>query len=93
MRDVAVVGVGMTRFGKFLELTNKDLVREAVELALADAGIGKERIEAAYVGNSLAGLLTGQEAIRGQVTLAAMGIDTIPIFNVENACASWPRWW
>ena len=88
MRDVAVVGVGMTRFGKFLELTNKDLVREAVELALADAGIGKERIEAAYVGNSLAGLLTGQEAIRGQVTLAAMGIDTIPIFNVENACAS-----
>ena len=88
MREVAVVGVGMTRFGKLLERTNKELVREAAEMALADAGIGKERIEAAYVGNSLAGILTGQEAVRGQVTLAAMGIDTIPIFNVENACAS-----
>jgi acetyl-CoA acetyltransferase len=87
-RDVAVVGVGMTRFGKLLDVTNKELVRESVEMALADAGVGKERIEAAYVGNSMAGILTGQEAIRGQVTLAAMGIDTIPIFNVENACAS-----
>ena len=87
-RDVAVAGVGMTRFGKLLETTNKELVREAVEMALGDAGVAKERIEAAYVGNSMAGLLTGQEAIRGQVTLAAMGIDTIPIFNIENACAS-----
>lgn len=88
MRDVAIVGVGMTRFGKFLEKTNKDLVREAVEAALLDAGAAKPDIQAAYVGNSMAGLLTGQEAIRGQVTLAAMGIDTIPIINVDNACAS-----
>jgi acetyl-CoA acetyltransferase len=88
MRDVAVVGVGMTRFGRFLEKTNKDLVREAVEAALADASAEKQHVEAAYVGNSMAGILTGQEAIRGQVTLAAMGIDTIPIINVENACAS-----
>ncbi len=88
MRDVAVAGVGMTRFGKFLDTTNKELVRQAVEAALADAAVDVRRIEAAYVGNSMAGLLTGQEAIRGQVTLAAMGIDTIPIFNIENACAS-----
>ena len=87
-RDVAVAGVGMTRFGKLLGTTNKELVREAVESALGDAGVAKERIEAAYVGNSMAGLLTGQEAIRGQVMLAAMDIDTIPIFNIENACAS-----
>ena len=88
MREVAVVGVGMTRFGKLLEKSNKDLVREAVEAALTDAGAEKRDLEAAYVGNSMAGILTGQEAIRGQVTLAAMGIDTIPIINVENACAS-----
>ncbi|MBI5444057.1 MAG: thiolase family protein [Deltaproteobacteria bacterium] len=87
MRDVAVVGVGMTKFGKFLERSNKDLVREAVEDALADAGIKGNELEAAYVGNSMAGILTGQEAIRGQVTLAPLGIDTIPIVNVENACA------
>ncbi|UCD56105.1 MAG: thiolase family protein [Candidatus Hydrogenedentota bacterium] len=88
MRDVAVVGVGMTRFGKFLEKGIKDLVREAVEEAVDDAGIEKKGIEAAYMGNAVAGLMTGQEMIRGQVTLSAMGIEEIPIFNVESACAS-----
>jgi len=32
--------------------------------------------------------MTGQEQIKAQVTLAAMGIDSIPMYNVENACAS-----
>jgi len=88
MRDVAVIGVGMTRFGKFLDKGIKDLVREAVEGALGDSGIRKKGIEAAYMGNAVAGLMTGQEMIRGQVTLSAMGIDEIPIYNVESACAS-----
>jgi len=88
MRDVAVIGIGMTRFGKYLEKGIKSLVREAVEETLKDAGIKKEDIEAAYVGNAAAGLMTGQEMIRGQVTLSAMGIDMIPIYNVESACAS-----
>ncbi|MEW6490868.1 MAG: thiolase family protein [Thermodesulfobacteriota bacterium] len=89
MREVAVVGVGMTKFGKYLDKGIKDLVRECVEEALGDAGAaGKGEIEAAYVGNCLAGLMTGQEAIRGQVALSAVGIDTIPIYNVESACAS-----
>lgn len=88
MREVAVVGVGMTRFGKFPDRGLKDLVREAVENALSDSGIRKQDLEAAYSGNCLAGLMTGQEAIRGQVTLSPMGIEGIPIFNVENACAS-----
>ena len=42
----------------------------------------------AYVGNSLGGLLTGQEGVRGQVVLQHSGITGIPIVNVENACAS-----
>ncbi len=88
MRDVAVIGVGMTRFGKFPDRSIKDLVREAVENALKDSGTRKSHIEAAYSGNCLAGLMTGQEAIRGQVTLSPLGIEAIPIFNVENACAS-----
>jgi acetyl-CoA acetyltransferase len=88
MRDVAVIGVGMTRFGKFLDKGIKDLVREAVEDALGDSGVQKKGIEAAYMGNAAAGLMTGQEMIRGQVTLSAMGIDEIPIYNVESACAS-----
>jgi len=88
MRQVAVVGAGMTRFGKHQDRSMKDLAREAVENALQTAGIEKEAIEAAAVGNAVAGLITGQECIRGQVVLREMGIGGIPVINTENACAS-----
>ena len=88
MRDVAVIGAGMVRFGKWPEKGIKDLVREATTAAMADAGVEKRDLDAAYVGSAVAGLMTGQEQIKAQVTLAAMGIDTIPMYNVENACAS-----
>jgi len=83
-----VAGVGMTRFGKFLERGLKSLGEEAVTQALADAGVGTADIQAAWVGNAAAGLVTGQECIRGQVVLRKAGIGQIPIINVENACAS-----
>lgn len=88
MRDVAVIGVGMTNFGKFLEKSMKALTKDAVEAALKDAGIDKKQLEIAYVGNAVAGLVVGQECIRGQVVLRPIGIEAIPIINVENACAS-----
>ncbi len=88
MRDVAVIGAGMTRFGKFLDRSMKDLTREAVDGALSSAGIDKSKLEVAIVGNAAAGLITGQECIRGQVVLREMGIGGIPIINTENACAS-----
>jgi len=88
MRDVAVIGVGMTRFGKYPDKGIKEFVREAAENAIKDAGISKSDINAAYVGSAATGLMTGQEMIRAQVTLSAMGIETIPMYNVENACAS-----
>lgn len=88
MQDVAVVGVGMTRFGKFHEKGIKDLVHEAVQAALDDAGLQKADLQAAYMGNAAAGLITGQEMIRGQVCLSTMGIEDLPIYNIENACAS-----
>lgn len=88
MRDVAIVGTGMIRFGKYPEKGIKDLVRESVEKTLGDAGVGSNAIEAAYVGTAAPGIMTGQEQIKAQVTLSAMGIDTIPMYNIENACAS-----
>ncbi len=88
MRDVAVIGAGMTRFGKFLDRSMKDITREAVEGALSSAGTDKSKLEVAIVGNAAAGLITGQECIRGQVVLREMGIGGIPIINTENACAS-----
>ncbi|MCK6556699.1 thiolase family protein [Candidatus Binatia bacterium] len=89
MRQNAIVaGVGMTRFGKFLETGLKAIGAEAVQAAVADAGIALGDIEAAYVGNAAAGLVTGQECIRGQVILRSVGLGRIPVVNVENACAS-----
>lgn len=88
MERAIVAGVGMSRFGKHLDTGLKALGREAVLEALADAGVEKQDVEAAYVGNAMAGLVTGQECIRGQVVLRSAGIGAIPVVNVENACAS-----
>lgn len=88
MREVAIIGVGMHRFGKFLDKSLQDLGRVAVWNAISDAGIEPRQIQAAYVGNSLAGLITGQEGVRGQVVLRDAGFSWIPVVNVEGACAS-----
>jgi len=89
MRQSAIVaGVGMTHFGKHMELGLKAIGAEAVQLAVNDAGIQLSDIEIAYVGNAAAGLVTGQECIRGQVILRSLGLGKIPVINVENACAS-----
>jgi len=88
MREVAIVGAGMTRFAKHIDRSMKDLAREAVEGALRSANVEKTALEAVAVGNAMAGLITGQECIRGQVVLREMGIGGIPVINTENACAS-----
>ncbi len=87
MDDVLIAGAGMTRFAKSTR-SLRDLAGEAVRAALDDAGVEVDALDAAYVGNGAAGLVTGQEMIRGQVMLRPVGIEGIPIFNVENACAS-----
>lgn len=84
----AIAGVGMTPFGKHIDTGLKALGAAAVTDALADAGIGADQLEAAYVGNAAAGLVTGQESIRGQVILRSIGLGCLPVVNVENACAS-----
>ncbi|MFC1917142.1 thiolase family protein [Chloroflexota bacterium] len=88
MREVAIIGVGMHKFGKFLDVSLRELGKVAVWNAIHDAGIDPKLIEAAYVGNSLGGLITGQEGIRGQVILRHAGFTRIPVVNVEGACAS-----
>jgi acetyl-CoA acyltransferase len=88
MREVAVIGVGMHPFGRFPERSIKELGRLAIKAATEDAGAQLTDIQVAYVGNSLAGLLVGQEGVRGQTILQHSGIDEIPVVNVENACAS-----
>ncbi len=83
-----VAGVGMTPFGKHMDKGLKAIGAGAVTDAIRDAGLTNKDIEAAWVGNAAAGLVTGQECIRGQVVLRNVGIGQIPVINVENACAS-----
>ncbi|MBI2329306.1 MAG: thiolase family protein [Chloroflexi bacterium] len=87
-REVAIIGVGMHKFGKFLDKDLKELTRVAVWNAIDDAGIDAKQIETAYFANVLAGLITGQECIRGHIFLHDAGFEGIPIVNVEGACAS-----
>jgi acetyl-CoA acetyltransferase len=88
LRDVYVAGVGMTLFAKQPQRTFKELSAEAVGNALRDAGVETREVQAAYFGNAVAGTITGQEMVAGQVVLRPLGLQGIPVFNVENACAS-----
>jgi acetyl-CoA acetyltransferase len=88
MREVAIIGVGAHPTGQFIEKPLKELAYTAIWGAIEDAGVAPSDIDVAYVGNSIGGLLTGQEGVRGQVVLQHSGITGIPIVNVENACAS-----
>jgi acetyl-CoA acetyltransferase len=78
----------MTRFAKQPERSLKDLTAEAVTAALKDAGVSVDAVQACYYGNAVAGSVTGQEMLAGQFTLRPLGYGAIPVFNVENACAS-----
>jgi acetyl-CoA acetyltransferase len=88
MRDVSIIGVGAHPTGRFPEKPLKAIAYPAIWSALEDAGVSPVDLQVAYVGNSLGGLLTGQEGVRGQVVLQYSSITGIPIINVENACAS-----
>ncbi|MBT4639522.1 MAG: thiolase family protein [Deltaproteobacteria bacterium] len=88
MHKVKIIGGAMTKFGRHADRNLKSLVAEAVNSALEDAGLTKGEIGCVWVGNASQGVISGQESVRGQVVMRAMGIGGIPVFNVENACAS-----
>jgi acetyl-CoA acetyltransferase len=88
VEGIYIVGVGMTPFGKLLDRSVKDLTREAVTAALVDADRTIADLEAVQFSNACQGHMQGQELIRGEIALRSMGIEGIPVTNVENACAS-----
>ncbi len=87
MRDVYVIGVHTIKFGKYLEKSIKDLAADTIVPCLKEAGLEKKDIQALWFANSGWGYAKGQDCIRGQVALRPLGIESIPITNVENACA------
>ncbi len=86
--SIYVVGVGMTPFGRHADKSVKALAALAVSEAIADAGCPPDAIEAAFFGSAGQGFLHGQILVGGQVALLPMGLQGIPIYNVENACAT-----
>ena len=88
MTKIYVAGIGMTQMGKMLDRSVKHLTAEAVGEALQDAGADKNDLQSAYFSNATQGHMEGQEMIRGEIALRDMGIEQIPVVNVENACAS-----
>ncbi len=87
MREVFIVGVGMTAFGVHAERSSGDLAREAVQKALADAGACAADVGATFYANTVSGAIEGQYGMKGQHALRPLGIESGPLVNIENACA------
>lgn len=85
MRDVYIIGAGMTRFGKFPGITITDMARKAYLDAVKDSGINPRQIEVAFIGHVRQ---AGQGAMVGQRIMREVGVTGIPILNVENICSS-----
>jgi acetyl-CoA acetyltransferase len=83
MSDVYIVGTNMIRFGRFPERTVPSLAAEAALMALDDAGLTIDQMQALYCGN-----LAEAGGMVGQRMLAEIGQTGIPVVNVANACAT-----
>src|SRR5213594_3494324 len=86
MRGVAVIGVGVTKFGKH-ERTSAELFAEAAADALADAGLPATAVQALYYGN-VVGSETDHQLHTGPQAASILGIPAIPTTRFETACAS-----
>ena len=82
LREVSVIGVGMSRFAKQPEVSIVDLTQAPILDALEDAGVAVGQVQAAYSGSVFGGSGLGQKVLKG------IGISSIPILNLENACSS-----
>ena len=82
----AIVGVGMTPFGRHPE-SLKNLAAPAIEAAVTDSGFNPADIDMAFVANAMSAVTTGQVSVVGQNVLRAAGFSSIPVFNIDNACA------
>ena len=89
MREVAVTGIGLTKFGELWERSFRDLVAEAGAKAIIDSGVSGKDIDAMYVGSMSSGRFVGQEHV-GALVADASGFSHIhiPSTRVEGTCAS-----
>jgi len=86
MRRVAVIGVGVTKFGKH-DRTSAELFASAAVEALADAEIEPTAVQALYYGN-VVGSETEKQLHMGPQAASVLGLPAIPTTRFEAACAS-----
>lgn len=82
MQDIYITGGAMTPFGRHTGVMAPELAQQAIVKALDDAGVSIKDIQAVYCANVLGGMILGQLIVRD------LGFKGIPVYNVENACAS-----
>src|ERR1700688_5174588 len=82
---VAIIGMGCSRFGERWDVGTDGLLAEAFDEALADAGIERGRIEAAWTGSCFDRINIGNSAIPAATSLR---LDGIPVSRMENMCAT-----
>ncbi len=82
---VAIIGMGCSRFGERWDVGNEGLLSEAFDEALADAGIERKQIEAAWTGSCFDRINIGNSAIPAAT---ALRLDGIPVSRMENMCAT-----
>jgi len=89
MRSVSIIGVGCTKFGERWDASLRDMIAEAGVMAIEDAEITGEQIDALYVGNMSGGRFIEQEHI-GALIADCAGLSRlhVPSTRVEAACAS-----
>ncbi len=87
MRDVAIVGVGMSKFGEEWGRGYRDLILDAGTKAVTDANLSGAEIDGMYVGTMAPGRLVGQEHA-GALLADFLGLNPIPSTRCEAACGS-----
>jgi acetyl-CoA C-acetyltransferase len=85
MREVAIIGIGMTDFGEMWNDSLRDLFVKAALEAIADAGV--DHVDSLVAGCMAPGLFTGQEHL-GSLLADYLGQGPIAGTRVESACAS-----
>ncbi|HEX3792940.1 MAG TPA: thiolase family protein [Acidimicrobiales bacterium] len=81
--DIFILGIDMTKFGKYPDLDLVDLAAQAVSGALADGGVTMKDMGVIGAGNLMAA-----NAGIGQQIQKQLGQTGIPVYNVANACAT-----
>ncbi|MHA1569453.1 MAG: acetyl-CoA acetyltransferase [Alphaproteobacteria bacterium] len=82
---VAIIGMGCSKFGERWDKSAEDLMVEAFKECIADSGIGRKEIQAAWLSTCMDAVGVGKSALSLALTLR---LPQIPVTRMENLCAS-----